>query len=366
MRIVMMIDWFLYYAVELVNALAEEHEVMLITRDHNFEISSPDYPISLDEFLYQCLDKRIISEKLNYRLRDIRNFKEIIRVYKRIREFNPNVIHIQENSDWRIMFIASSFGFNKIVLTVHDVVTHPGDIRNFMRILSRVFRKRVRYIIVHGQNLKEKLLLNSKKFKNKIYVIPHGAFKIYKNWDNETALEDENTILFFGRFSQYKGIDVLMKAEPFITKEIPDIRIVMAGRGEDVATYERYMTNKDRFEIHNRFIENHEVPEFFRRASLVVLPYKEASQSGVIPIAYVFGKPVVVSNVGSIPEVVQDGKTGFIVPPNSPGELADAIIKILKNPQLKKNMGNNALEMAETELSLASIAKKTAQVYASI
>ena len=336
MKIVLMIDWFLYYTVELANALSKEHQVMLITRDHNKEISSPDNPISLDDFLDDCLDRRIVREKLRYRLRDFKNFREVIRVYKKIKGFNPDVVHVQENSDWRILFIASLMGFDKVVLTVHDVVTHPGDIKNIMRILSRIFRKRVRRIIVHGNYLKEQMLSKSQKFKDKICVIPHGVFEIYKNWDDVSVEEEENTILFFGRFSQYKGIDVLIKAEPLLAEEIPNIKIILAGRGEDFGKYEDLIKDKHHFEIHNRFIANHEISQFFRRASLVVLPYKEASQSGVIPIAYVFGKPVVVSNVGSIPEVVEEGKTGLLVYPNRHEELAGAIIKILKTPELKK------------------------------
>jgi glycosyltransferase involved in cell wall biosynthesis len=366
MKIVMMIDWFLYYTVELVNALSQEHEVLFVTRDHNKEISSHNNKISVDEFLDQCLDKRIIREKLNYRLRDFRNLKEVIRVYRRIKGFNPDVLHVQENSDWRIMFIASLVGFDKIILTVHDVVTHPGDMKNIMRTLTYIFRKKVSKIIVHGNYLKDQMLSKSKKFKNKINVIPHGALEIYKHWDKKTVGKEDNTILFFGRFSHYKGIDVLINAVRVIEKEIPNIKVIIAGRGENFKKYENLIEDKKHFEIFNRFISNHEVPMFFRRASLVVLPYREASQSGVIPIAYVFGKPVVVSRVGSIPEVVEDGKTGFIVPPNNPEELAYAIIKILKNPELQKNMSYNALEMAKSELSFASIAKKTTLVYASM
>lgn len=366
MRIILMIDWFVYYAVELANALVEDHEVMLITRDHNFEISSPDNLINLDDFLDECLSEKITREKLRYRLRDLKNFVEIPRVYRKAKTFDPDVIHIQDNKDWRIIWIAKMLGFHKMVWTIHDVVSHPGYQAGILRYIKLIPRKRANKIIVHGEYLKELLSSKYKKFRNKIHVVPHGAFSIYKKWDDGSIQEEENTILFFGRISKYKGIDVLIKAFNIITKEIPEAKIVIAGRGEDFSKYEKLMFDKSRFEIHNRFISNAEVPQFFRRASVVVLPYTEASQSGVVPIAYVFGKPVVVTDVGSIPEVVDDGKTGFIVPPQNAEELAKAIVAILKNQELKRTMEKNALEKASTDLSWANVAKKTAEVYSLI
>jgi len=363
MKIVLMVDWFLYYAVELANALAEEHEVMLITRDHNYEISSQDCPVELDEFLDECLDKRVLRERLRFRLSNLKSLNEVMRIYKIIKAFSPDVVHIQENTDWRILLIAKMFGFEKVVLTVHDIKKHPGDPGGIMRIIGFILRKKAGKVIVHGNYLKKQLLSKTKMLKRKIHVVPHGAFSIYKKWDDEIVKEEEHTILFFGRISKYKGIDVLIKAEPIISKEIPDVRIIIAGRGEGLRKYENLIINRQCFEIHNRFISNAEVPRFFRRASVIILPYTEASQSGIIPIAYVFGKPVVVSNVGSIPEVVEDGKTGFVVQPNSPDDLGDAIANILKNKELKKKMSENALMKALTDLSWINIARKTAKIY---
>ena len=96
---------------------------------------------------------------------------------------------------------------------------------------------------------------------------------------------------------------------------------------------------------------------------MVVLPYIEASQSGIIPIAYAFKKPVVVTNVGSIPEVVDDGITGFIVPPKDPDALASAITKLLRDDKLRKEMGESAYRKMEEELSWDKIADKTIEVY---
>lgn len=365
MRIVLLIDWFLYYTIELANALAKEHEVMLITRDHNFEVSSPEHPVSLDGFLDECLDKNILREKIRYRRSDIRNLLEILRVYKRIKAFIPEVIHIQENTDWRIYLLAKFVGFAKTVLTIHDVCSHPGEKRGIQGYLSKKIRENSRYIVVHGEYLKRQLVSESEHLKSKTHVIPHGALSIYKKWDTPWP-EEEHAILFFGRIAPYKGIDILIKATPLIAKEIPDVKIIIAGNGEDFSKYRSLITDKEYFEINNRFISNHEVPKFFRRASVVVLPYIEASQSGVVAVAYAFGKPVVVTDVGSIPEVVDEGMTGFVIPPNNSKSLANALIKILKDNELRKQMGTNALNKAHDKLSWRNIAKETVTLYLAV
>jgi len=123
------------------------------------------------------------------------------------------------------------------------------------------------------------------------------------------------------------------------------------------------MVNRDNFIVHNYRIPYKEGAELFQRCSVVVLPYIDASQSGVIPTAYGFKKPIVVTDVGSIPEIVDDGVTGFIVPPRNTEALADAIVKLLEDEDLRKQMGESAYKKLKTDLSWDKIAEKTIEVY---
>jgi len=93
------------------------------------------------------------------------------------------------------------------------------------------------------------------------------------------------------------------------------------------------------------------------------LPYIEGTQTGIIPIAYAFRKPVVVTNVGSIPEVVDEDITGYVVPPKDPNSLANAIVKILNNDPMRKQMGENAYEKMKKELSWDLVAEETSKAY---
>jgi glycosyltransferase involved in cell wall biosynthesis len=130
-------------------------------------------------------------------------------------------------------------------------------------------------------------------------------------------------------------LEYLIKAEPMVTEQVPDAKIIIAGTGENFKKYDKMMMNRDNFIVHNYRIPYKEGAELFQRCSLVVLPYIDASQTGVIPPAYGFKKPVIVTDVGSIPEIVDDGVTGFIVPPRNPEALAEAIVKLLKDEPLE-------------------------------
>jgi len=96
---------------------------------------------------------------------------------------------------------------------------------------------------------------------------------------------------------------------------------------------------------------------------VVTLPYIEASQSGVVPLAYTHSKPVVGTRVGGIPEMVEDGRTGFCVPPRDERALADAIVRILRNQSLAHTLGTNGNRKINTECSPAQVARMTFEVY---
>jgi glycosyltransferase involved in cell wall biosynthesis len=214
-------------------------------------------------------------------------------------------------------------------------------------------------LIVHGNDAKKKL--NTKKCCK---VIPHGDYSFFLEYDS-MKLSEEDSILFFGRIEDYKGLDYLIKSMFIVSKKFPDIKLIIAGVG-DIKKYENMILDNRNFEIHNRYIQDEEVPSFFQRAKIVVLPYIEGTQTGIIPIAYAFKKPVVVTNVGSIPEVVDNGITGFIVPPRDEKSLADAILKLLVNEKLRKKMGMNAFIKMNEKLSWDKIADETKKAYATI
>jgi len=141
------------------------------------------------------------------------------------------------------------------------------------------------------------------------------------------------------------------------------VKIVIAGLGDDMDHYRQMMVHPEKFIIYNEYIPNERVPEMFRRASIVVLPYIEATQSGVIPMAYTFARPVVATTVGSLPEIVDDGHTGLLVPPRDAQALADAIIRLLQDKPLRQQMGVNGHHKINTECAPDTVARQTLEVY---
>jgi glycosyltransferase involved in cell wall biosynthesis len=286
-----------------------------------------------------------------------------INLYKIITKENPDIVHVVFEdliSGFLILFLKNKY---KIIITEHDPQLHDGEsfITRLSFFLSRIISRNFSdAIIVHGQNLKNYLIEKGVPDK-KIFIVPHGDFSYYKKYTN-TIKEEKFTILFFGLIRDYKGLNFLINAEPFIASSLPDIKIIIAGNGE-FSKYHALIKNPNHFEIHNRYISDSEIADFFSRAAIIVLPYINASQSGIIPIAYAFKKPVVVTNVGSIIEVVEDGKTGLIVPPEDSVALAKAIITLLSNDSLREEMGSNAYKKMQDELSWEQIAYETIMIY---
>jgi len=255
-----------------------------------------------------------------------------------------------------------------ILMTDHDPKTHSG--LAFLLRLHLILTKFIMYKIslgffVHGNEMK-KILIKKGIPNSNIFVIPHGDYLYYTKWSENKIIEsNKKIILYFGIISEYKGLQYLIEAEPLISKSIPNIKIIIAGSG-DFKRYHALIKNPENFEIHNYFIPDMEVSHYFQSASIVVLPYIDASQSGVIPVAYAFKKPVIVTNVGSLTELVDDGKTGIIIPPKNTEKLAETIIKMLLDERNLQKMGENAYQKIVKDGSWDLIAKKTLDAYASI
>ena len=132
-----------------------------------------------------------------------------------------------------------------------------------------------------------------------------------------------------------------------------------------MSRYRQMMKNPARFEVHNSWISDSTRDELFQRAAVVVLPYVSATQSGVVPVAYSFGKPVVVTDVGALSETVDHGRTGLVVPPRDVKALAEAIITLLRNKQSRRQMGANGRRKMQEEWVPDVVARRTVETYKS-
>jgi glycosyltransferase involved in cell wall biosynthesis len=341
------------YPVHLANALGQTCRMTLML---------PESAAHFTEYL----DREAVELQLFHmpKLRSLSNLRMVKRILRKLEVLQPDLIHI---SFWHLW---STPGLGKfapfpLVTTVHDVQRHPGE-RGIWAIPNSIYSWQWRWanqIIVHAKPARKDLIVRYGVDSSKVNVIPVGAYNYYRIFSKPDIIERPNSILYFGRIWDYKGLEYLIEAEPKITKAIPSARIIIAGHGEDFNRYKHAMVNPHHFEVHNYRIPDEKVAEFFQSASVVVLPYKEASQSGVISIAYAFGKPVIATSVGGIPDIVTHGQTGYLVDPNEPDKLAEAIIALLTDRDGRLEMGRNAQARADTEQSWPKIAEKTKNVY---
>ncbi len=167
-------------------------------------------------------------------------------------------------------------------------------------------------------------------------VAPHPIYNIFGDpiprGEARRALglsESERVLLFFGYVRRYKGLDILLDAMPSILRRMAAKLLVVGEFYEDQEKYERQIMTRGlqpNVQLRAEYVRNEEIATYFSAADLVVLPYRSATQSGIVQIAYHFNKPVVATRVGGLGEVIIEGKTGFLVSPESPDAIADAVV----------------------------------------
>ena len=221
------------------------------------------------------------------------------------------------------------------VSILHNLIPHehrPGD-----KLFSRYFVGSNDAFITLSRSVLEDLnVFDPKGLKPRTFS-PHPLYDHYgATLGRKEALdliglrENQRYVLFFGFIREYKGLDLLLDAMADERMEKLGVKLIVAGEFYgDPKPYQEQISRHDigdRVVLHTEFIPDHEVNRYFCAADLVVQPYKNATQSGVSQIAYHFEKPMVVTNVGGLPEIVPDGKAGFVVKPDSQ-EIADAIVR---------------------------------------
>lgn len=358
------------YCNELLNSLSKSIEVEFI----GFEKLYPD-------FLYPGGTK---IDDTNYKTPEIKNteIRNILTYY------NPfswiwvgmtakgDVIHAQwwSNILAPIYFIMLSIGKarkKEIVITLHNVLPHENSkINSFLTMIILSFGER---FIVHSEGNKKTLSTIYRIPDDKIFIIPHGILMpvpikgISKKEAREylKIIQNKKVVLYFGNIRDYKGLDILLESLISIVKEIKDITLIIAGKSwVDWAKYEEIIKeNKLENYIIKKleFILPSEVEYYFSASDVVVLPYKYFdSQSGVGALALPFKKPLIVADVGGLPDFVKDELA--IAKPNDAEDLAGKIIQVLNDEKLLEKMSKDSEDLAK-KYSWDKIAEKTVKLY---
>lgn len=316
------------------------------TLSKNFQVKLYNYKLLYPSLLFPGSTQFDKSQTLVKKVANIRILNSIsplnwINVASKLKKENADLIVF----DWWhpffsfchfvVSFLIKKKYKGKILFITENVISHESHFID--RILSKIGLKNADLFLALSDQVEKDLqeISNGRKiYKSQLPIFDvYDVEKTDKSFSKKNFgfSETDKILLFFGYIRKYKGLDILLKALPGLTKIDPTIRLLIAGEFyDDPKPYfeiikslklEKYVV------IENKFISNEEVYKYFNSSDLVVLPYRSATQSGILNIAYAFRKPVLVTNVGGLVEFVENEKTGLIVPSVSIEDIINGVVE---------------------------------------
>lgn len=247
-----------------------------------------------------------------------------------INNIKPNLIHFDTLS-FRTIWLYPWLRIKNISISIHDSVAHSGEGSWKDKAALFVYKNKIKSYFFYSFYSRNTFLKQHKSIKKEnTTVLQFEPYTYYKDLKLKKATDD-SFILFFGRISPYKGIDILIEAIPRVLKYFPDQKFVIAGKGsiEDLLSNISTEVRKNIIRI-DKYLDTKEISNLIYNCKFVVCPYRDASQSGVLMTTNALGKSVLASDVGAFPEYIKNEKNGKIVAPEA-NALSEGIIDILTN-----------------------------------
>mgnify|MGYP005839020305 CR=1 FL=1 len=247
-------------------------------------------------------------------------------------------------------------GLRRNLFLCHDVVAH--DYTLVHRLASRLILRQGQAFIVHSRQ--EADALQAMVPGAAVRWTPHPTYAELSRGhlsraEAQRRLRLESPVLlFFGFVRPYKGLRDLLAALPTVRAQTPATLLVVGQFWEPLHEYQSQacaLGMDGCVQLVDRYVPNEEIPLYFAAADLVVLPYREATGSGVAQLALGCGRPVLTTHTGSFPEIVEDGRTGLLVPPGDPAALAEAILRFLRLPAQERAAFEERIRQQEERFS---------------
>jgi glycosyltransferase involved in cell wall biosynthesis len=392
----------IHYTYQLCTALANEgvdvtlltgKEYELVHLPHNFQVNNVlDLWSLFDPQAGQNLNTNAWQHRLhkirwNARRgqRAIRLLSAWVNLTRTLSDLKPDIVQFSKiHFPFEAIFLAQ---MRRSGLTLTQIC-HEFELRETQQGLFSLLSVRAyadiyrnfSAIFFHARENCEKFLTLFPFVEDKrTHVIPHGNsswllhhFSQAYDWDGLRLRYGLNpgqpVILFFGLLAPSKGIQDLVEAFALVRKT-SDAKLLIAGYPtkhfdlEEVKGKIASLGLTEHVVLDTRYIPLEEVAGLMGLATVAVYPYRSSTQSGALQAAYTFGRPVVATNVGGLPEAVEPEKSGFLVPPESPQALAEGILKLVTNPELAQVMGEYSRHLSETRFSWRSVARQIISVY---
>lgn len=300
----------------------------------------------------------------------------------------PKIFHILWNNkfeafDRTLLMLYYKALSKKVVFTAHNVNAAKRDCNDtrFNRVTLRTQYRLADHIFVHTERMKHELIEEFGTQSHKVTVIPFGINNSVPNTsltsrDAKRRLgirDDEKAILFFGRITPYKGLESLVATFRQLLAQDQSYRLIIAGRVDKCEEYWAGIKDEidreipsQRVLIKDEFIPDDEVEIYFKAADVLVLPYKDIYQSGVLFLGQNFGLPVIAADVGSLKDDIVECKTGFVFNPDDSSDFARAV-RVYFASDLSANLEAHRLKIrahAAERHSWELVVQKTIRVYA--
>jgi len=280
------------------------------------------------------------------------------------KEKNLTVLHLHwlkfSAFDFLILSLIKSSTNTFLIFTVHNVLPHEHTFVD--RFFYPLIYKKIDAFTFHSKSSRQRLIQELNLEAENYELIPHYGYEV----DNVPIQTNENSLLFFGTIRDYKGLDVLLNACIKLPKEL-NWNLNIYGKPEinldELKEYTSQHNLSDRIQWNTGWIEEEKIDEIFLSHDIVVLPYKEIDNSGLLHLAMSYGKPVIASRLGSLMDLIEDGVSGILFEANNSDDLARCILKLLKDKELKTKIGDNARKLMETDHSIERVGELHYQLY---
>jgi glycosyltransferase involved in cell wall biosynthesis len=315
---------------EILAGLNKEYEILLIISH------SENKNYVLNDILSFCSLKKIsliILDNTARRAINLNNFTRAINTLKKIKEFKPDIIYLETFNDPYLAILCVLF-LNKlrVIISIMDYELHPYE-QNSIRLSDKFYQIIYLKFFQNFQLFSAQqasLMKNNHPSKN-IFHIPLFLIKNDYRISNNNNKGEQKFInfLFLGKIYYYKGLDILIDAGNVISSRYTNIKFTIAGDCKDFKEYENRIINKDVFELKISYLPKDEIQELMMKADVLVLPYRQVTQSGPLMMAFNFGIIPLASDLMGFQELIKNGYNGFLFKNNSVDELVKIMEKII-------------------------------------
>ena len=305
---------------------------------------------------------------------------DLLRLDRELASRPAAVLHVQ----WALFPVLDAFFWRRwkargwrVVYTAHDFAGLDGTTPRLLVGSNRHLFKVADAIATHSERDRTQII-RSGAAPSRVTRVPQGTPGLFQpppvsraDARRELGLDPSRpTILFFGLLKPYKGLLVLLSSLVKVREAIPNALLLIVGKAVgDGRVYAREMSRLslgDSIRWERSYVPSRRVGLYFTSADVVAMPYRAASASAVLVNAYAHSRPVVATSVGGFPEMVEEGNTGFLVPPDDPDALASRLVELLDKPHLAHAMGEYARQYATEHHDWPLIGQLTAGIYETI